>query len=284
MSTRITVLVDNRAERPGLATEHGLSLWIEHGDCKILFDTGASGRALLANADALGIDLATANAVCLSHGHLDHTGGLAAALPKLAGADLYAHPLVFGEKFSRSAAGWHSIGIPLTKDQIESAGVLTHLSEDPQEVCPGATLLGAVERDESLVPPTPHLYASGAVGRTVDKFPDDLALVLEVGGGIVVVTGCAHAGIVNHCRAAQRHVNPDDRVGKGDVVAVVGGFHLGGTPPEFIQATIEGLRRIAPARIHPCHCTGKTGADALVRAFGPACKPIATGSVLEFPG
>jgi len=283
LATKITVLVDNRAERPGLATEHGLSLWIEHGDCKILFDTGASGRALLANAEALGIELADAGAICLSHGHLDHTGGLAAALPRLAGADLYAHPRVFAERFSHSTSGWHSIGMPLSPEEIERAGVLTHLSENPTEVCPGATLLRAVERDESLVPPTPHLYARGPAGRVPDTFPDDQVLVLEVGEGIVVVSGCAHGGIANHCRAAQRHVDPEGKTARGEIVAVVGGFHLEGTPRQFVEATIEGLRRLGVRRFFPCHCTGRQGAEALRKAFGVACQPVAAGAALEFP-
>jgi len=259
LATKITVLVDNRAERSGLATEHGLSLWIEHGDCKILFDTGASGRALLANAEALGIELADADAICLSHGHLDHTGGLAAALPRLAGADLYAHPRVFAERFSHSTSGWHSIGMPLSPEEIERAGVLTHVSENPTEVCPGAR---AVERDESLVPPTPHLYARGPAGRVPDTFPDDQVLVLEVGEGTVVVSGCAHGGIANHCRAAQRHVDPEGKTARGEIVAVVGGFHLEGTPRQFVEATIEGLRRLG------------------VRRF---FQPVAAGAALEFP-
>ena len=275
MATRIAVLVDDRTARASLAIEHGLAHWIEHEGHRILFDTGTSARVLEANAQALGVRIEQAEAVCLSHGHYDHTGGLAGILPRLAGGDLYAHAAIFGPKYVKRAAGMQSIGFPVSREAIEAAGIRVHLSEGPQEVCPGVTLLGAAERDPRYVPSTPHLLAEGPDGPEVDPFRDDQAIALRHDDGLIVLSGCAHAGIINHCRAAQR------LLGEERLLAVLGGFHLVGASAELLDATIAALRELAPQAIHPCHCTGEPAMDALVRAFPDRCQPIAAGSVLE---
>ena len=282
MATRITVLVDDRTAFPWVAAEHGLALWIEHEGRKLLFDTASPGHALLANASALGIRIEDAEAIALSHGHIDHTGGLGTLAPRMGGVDVYAHPDVFIAKYAKSSAGWHARGIALTQGQLEAAGMFPRLAKGPQEVLPGVLLTGEVERDPRLVPSTPHLYTDSPVGRVIDPFRDDQALVLRVGSDLVVLAGCAHSGIVNLCRAAQRLMNPRSLLGQGRLRAVVGGFHLVGASPQFVQATIEGLQALGPEAIHPCHCTGEPATRALAQAFGFRCKPAAAGTVLEF--
>ncbi len=282
MATRITVLVDDRKVLAGLSTEHGLALWVEHDGRRLLFDTGAAGNTIVANAAILGIRLEDAEAICLSHGHIDHTGGLAALAPRLGGVDIYAHPDVFGKKYAKSASGWHPRGIAMSQSQLEALGIFSHLSKGAQEVVPGAMLTGEVERDPRLAPSTPHLWADSAVGRIIDPFHDDQALVLRCEGGLVVLSGCAHSGIVNLCRGAQRLMNPRGLAGQGRLRAVVGGFHLVAASPQLLAATVQGLRELDPEAIHPCHCTGDQATNALVQAFPFCCKPICTGSVLEF--
>lgn len=276
MPTRITVLVNDTAARPDLAIEHGLALWIEHDGHAIVLDVGSSGRVLVGNARRLGVRLEKAEAVCLSHGHYDHTGGLAAVLPALAGATLYAHPAVFTPKYARRTGGWQSIGCRLSREDIEAAGIEVSLSAGPHEVVPGAALLGEVERDAALVPSTPDLLIEDEAGRRIDPFPDDQALALETRAGIVVVSGCAHAGIVNHCRAAEQQFP-----GK-PLRAALGGFHLVGASRALLEATIAAFRGIAPQAIHPCHCTGEPATRALLAAFPDTCVPIAAGAVLDF--
>jgi len=276
VATRLTVLVDDQTGAPGLAAEHGLALWVDHDGRKILLDTGASGRVLLENAAALGIQLEAAEAICLSHGHHDHTGGLGAVVPRLRGVHLYAHPAAFAPKYARSASGWRSIGIGVSREALQAAGIRMNLAEGPQEVLPGATLSGEVERDDRLVPQTPHLYADGASGRQADLFPDDQALVLRGEDGLLVVSGCAHAGIINHCRAASR------LMGDARLLAVVGGFHLVGASPRLVQSTIDALHELRVKAIHPGHCTGKAATRALIQAFPGRCQPYAAGTALRF--
>lgn len=282
MATRITVLVDDRKELGGLSTEHGLAFWVEHEGHKLLFDTGASGQALLANAALLKVRLEDAELMCLSHGHLAHTGGLVALAPRMGGVDVYAHPDVFVGRYAKASGGWHNVGIAMSQSRLEAAGIFSRLSKGPQEVVPGALLTGEVERDPRLVPPTPHFYADSAVGRIIDPFRDDQALVLRCKGGLVVLSGCAHSGIVNLCRGAERLMNPRGLLGQGHLRAVVGGFHLFGASPQLVAATVQGFRELDPEAIHPSHCTGQPAANALTQAFPYCCKPVAAGSVLEF--
>jgi len=276
MTTRITVLVDDRKGTSTLGTEHGLSMWIEHDGHKLLFDTGTSGQLLVDNAAALGVRLDEAEAVCLSHGHYDHTGGLATVLPLLSGARLLAHPKVFVPKLAQRATGWQAIGTRVSEADIASAGLTVHLADGPQEVFPGVMLTGEVEREPSLVPHTPHLCVEDGGGPKLDTFPDDQAIALRHPDGLIVISGCAHAGIINHCRAAQRLMG-DERLR-----AVVGGFHLVGASAELMAATINAFRELAPQVIHPCHCTGDPAMATLAREFPETCTPIASGATLEW--
>jgi len=107
----ITTLVENTASAPELLAEHGLSFWIEYEDKRILFDTGQSD-ILIQNAKALGVNLAEADAIILSHGHYDHVGGLAAVLDIAAKAKVYLHPAAIEPKFIRKPSGAQSIGMP----------------------------------------------------------------------------------------------------------------------------------------------------------------------------
>ncbi len=276
MATRLTVLIDDRTGAPGLAAEHGLALWIEHDGHKLLCDTGASGTARRKNAATLDIRIEEAEAICLSHGHYDHTGGLGVVIPGLRGTHLRAHPAAFAPKYARRAKRWRSIGIALSREALDAAGIHVHLAEGPQEVSPGATMTGEVERDERFVPHTPRLWADGPSGRQVDPFRDDQALILRSGDSLIVVSGCAHAGIINHCRAASR------LMGDARLRAVIGGFHLVGASPKLIERTIEALRELNAEAIHPGHCTGGPAVRALAQAFPARCKPYAAGTTLRF--
>jgi 7,8-dihydropterin-6-yl-methyl-4-(beta-D-ribofuranosyl)aminobenzene 5'-phosphate synthase len=283
VATRITVLVDDRKALGGLSTEHGAAFWIEHEGRKLLFDVGSSGRVLLENAALLGIRVEEAEAILLSHGHFDHSGGLGLLAPRLGGVDLYAHPAAFGRKYTRASSGaFHSIGIGMSQAQLEALGILCRLSKGSQEVVPDALLTGEVERDPRFVPSTPHLYTDAPSGRIIDPFADDQALVLRTEGGLVVVAGCAHAGIINLCRGAQRLMNPRRLIGKDHLRAVVGGFHLSAAAPQLVEATAQGFRELDPEVIHPSHCTGEAAVHAFNRVLPDSCRPISAGSVLEF--
>ncbi len=136
MQFRVTTLVDNSVSLSGsgLIGEHGLALYIETGNKKILFDTGQN-VALSHNAEVLGIDLSRIDAVVISHGHYDHTGGLKHLLGKNPAFTLYAHPDIFDDKLrSRKSGAYKKIGIPLDKSIFNHADVHMHLSKEAAEI------------------------------------------------------------------------------------------------------------------------------------------------------
>jgi 7,8-dihydropterin-6-yl-methyl-4-(beta-D-ribofuranosyl)aminobenzene 5'-phosphate synthase len=147
-STHITILMDNNAAEPSLRTEHGLSMWIEIGDTRILWDTGQS-EGLFDNARRLGIDLSAADAIALSHGHYDHTGGLARAIQSATTAAVYLHPKAAAPKYSFKNGVSRFIGTSREAQQYVSdrnaAGGVVYVN-GKTEILGGVWLTGPVPR------------------------------------------------------------------------------------------------------------------------------------------
>lgn len=240
---RITLLVDNRGT--DVATEHGLSMWIEAFDQRILFDTG-QGSALMPNVRQLGIDLSGASAVVLSHGHYDHTGGLSAALGMAREATIHAHPDVLLPRYSIRPGAIRQIGIPAGARAAFDSLPPTRLRwvEQPTHLAPGIGITGPIPRTTSYED-TGGPFFLDAAGQLPDPITDDLSLWLETPQGLVVCTGCCHAGLVNtlnHICA----VSGDSRIR-----AIIGGLHLLNADETRLATTIEALRTFNPGLIVP---------------------------------
>ena len=141
----VTTLVENSVAQGGksLLAEHGLSFYIEAGERRILFDTGQN-LAITNNARVLGIDLNRIEAVVLSHGHYDHSGGLQSVLQVNRNFTLYGHPDVFSQKVKKTNGNYKYIGIPIEQSDLENSGVSLKLSRNPVEVAPGVTASGEI--------------------------------------------------------------------------------------------------------------------------------------------
>lgn len=277
MKATITVLCENSVVRPrGLIGEHGFAALIERGNERVLFDTG-QGYALVHNARMLGVDLAAIQKVVLSHGHDDHTGGLAEFLKAGGRRDVFAHPGLFASRFRELPDGSRDpIGIPFTRDYLEGLGAVFHLSREPQEVADGIWTTGEVGRHTEFEKGDAALFCGPGADAAVDTLPDDLSLVVEGEGGLVVVLGCAHAGLVN----ILNHVS-GMRPGR-EIKAVMGGTHLGFSTEEQMAGTIEAMARMGIERVGASHCTGLAGAARLREAVGPDRFFFAgVGAVLE---
>jgi 7,8-dihydropterin-6-yl-methyl-4-(beta-D-ribofuranosyl)aminobenzene 5'-phosphate synthase len=269
---RIVVLADNVAGPRGLLAEHGLSLWLETGGHRILFDTG-QGLALAHNAGVLGVPLARADAVVLSHGHDDHTGGLAAALEGRRGVPVYAQPEVMSVRYSRRGGEAHAIGMPAAARQALAQRGGLRSSKVPLPVCGGLRLTGAIPRRTGFEGETGTFFLDEE-GRDPDPLADDQAAFVETRAGAVVLLGCAHAGVVNTLRQVES-------LATGPIHAVIGGMHLAAAEPERIEATVRALVDRDVRRVVPCHCTGLAATAALVREMGSRCTPGHVGAVLE---
>ena len=261
---KISILVDNTAlfDRMFVA-EHGFSAYIEADEKKILFDTGYSD-AILKNAAKMGIDLLDLDYIVLSHGHFDHTGGLWHLLHRFMEAAiedmphrlprLIAHPRCF---LPRPKPPLADIGSVLTADEVQRFMPL-ELSTRPVSLTPNLFFLGEIEQTFPFEDPDPGPrrieMPDGSMQK--DRILDDTSLAFRGPDGLVVITGCAHAGICNTVEYAKK-VCEETRVHD-----IVGGLHLR-TPGAQLDGTIAYLRDLKPAALHACHCTSLMAKVAL---------------------
>lgn len=275
---RIYILCEDSLSRRGLVGEHGLSMLVESPDARVMLDAGPSA-ATVQNADSMGIALAPLDAVVVSHGHYDHTGGLEAVLTRLGGARVVAHPLAFRPRYAlRRTGARRYIGPPHTADEYERLGAELVFSAEPVQLGERLWTTGEVAQNANGSTASGKLYIEEAGALLVDDFCDDVSLVARLDDGLVVLTGCGHAGVCNIVSSAQRLAGSDH------VHGLVGGTHLVGADEPTIRRTAEHLYRMGVEAIAPCHCTGRRASATLNEAFEGRVVKVATGDILEFTG
>ena len=276
-TVRVTLLVENTMHGPDLLAEHGLAYWIEQPDGRaILFDTG-QGRVLIHNAFQLGVAWDRLEAVALSHGHYDHTGGLAQVWSRVGEVKVYAHPAFSARKFARPKDGRvREIGLPAAaQEALHRHPAALQPAETPTEILPGLMLTGQVPRKNPWEDTGGPFFLDPA-GQTPDPLLDDQALYFPCAEGTVVLLGCAHAGLVNTLRYIQELTHD------APIHAVIGGMHLGSASPERMEFTLQSLRQMGIGQVAPAHCTGWSAVVALADLFGVRCTPCCVGARFEF--
>ncbi|MDD3178803.1 MAG: MBL fold metallo-hydrolase [Opitutaceae bacterium] len=274
----ITVLSENTARGPGILGEHGLAWWIDTGDHRVLFDTG-QGLALRHNAARLGIDLARADAIVLSHGHYDHVGGLETAMAAAPGAALYLHPRAKEPKYSGVAPGVvRRISTDfMEREAFRQPGRRVVITREPAEVVPGVWMTGEVPRANDFEDTGGPFFLDKALTQP-DPLLDDQSLHVSTPSGLLVIFGCAHAGVVN----TLGHIA---RLAEGAPLRlIIGGLHLENASARRMEETVRALRSCRPAQMGFCHCTGLHAIRRLWREFPEECVQAHAGLRLEFAG
>ncbi len=272
---RLTLIVDDMAAGRGFIAEHGFSMWIEQDGRKYLFDTG-QGQALVHNANQIGIDLNEAGAILVSHGHYDHTGGLATAVRLAPGLRVYAHPEAFRPKFARSAHGnSRSIGMPEPVMAFVRENARIQWVEAPVALSEGMSLTGPIPRVTSFEDTGGPFFSDEACA-TQDELIDDQAVYSETRYGLVVILGCGHAGVINTLHYVQK------LTGGAPIHTVIGGMHLLSASSARIRDTIEALKSIRVRRLIPLHCTGFKAMAMFREAFPVEMTMCSIGTRLEY--
>ena len=244
----ITILYDNNEYDERLETAWGFACLVELPPASggpggvektILFDTGGDGAMLLRNMHTLGLDPRDVDVVVISHVHGDHVGGLAGFLEENHAVTVYL-PQSFPESIKD---GTRETGTELVEVSSQKVG--------PVEICE-------------------HVYSTGELGDWIKE----QALVIETARGLVVITGCAHPGIVNIVHQAQELVG-------GEVYLVLGGFHLGSVSAAEIATIVEDFQRLGVQRTAPCHCSGDVARRLFEETYGEDFVPAGVGIRLE---
>jgi 7,8-dihydropterin-6-yl-methyl-4-(beta-D-ribofuranosyl)aminobenzene 5'-phosphate synthase len=273
---------------------HGLSLFVtanRHGkERSLLFDCGPEGATLERNADRLGVDLAAAEAVVLSHGHWDHAGGLLAALELMkhkrgqsARVPVHLHPGMFRQRGIRLADGTVVRFQDVPPPHIIAAAGGEPLQATEAKLLGDGTfyLSGEIPRETAFEAGFPNHVARDGDGGAWEPDPlirDERFLAAHVKGkGLVVFSACSHAGIVNVLEHA-RATFPDT-----PLHAALGGLHLAGAASEgLIPPTIAAVKGLGLRRLAPGHCTGWRAVHALTDALGEETVPLAVGKTYTF--
>jgi 7,8-dihydropterin-6-yl-methyl-4-(beta-D-ribofuranosyl)aminobenzene 5'-phosphate synthase len=271
-----TVLVDDaQAAIPGITAEHGLAFWIVADGTRILFDSGQTERVLRENSRSLGIDLGDADAAAISHGHYDHTGGIAGLLEDRPDLPVFLHPDALLPRFSRSADGSaRAIGMPArTVRLLAGRGAATRVARGAAEIRPGVFLTGEVPRTGPPEAPTARFFLDERC-TVPDPFRDDQALVVDTEEGAVVFLGCSHAGVSN----TVTHALSLSRTGR--LLALVGGMHLAQAPRQEVEKLADRLAQLAPRAVGPSHCTGGGPASFIRNRLPAAFVAVSAGTIL----
>ena len=249
-----------------LLAEHGFSAIVTAYEMEethsLLFDFGFSDHGAAYNAEALDVDMASIETMALSHGHLDHVGGLLklSALIGKKGLPLVLHPKAFkNPRYTKISEDFKLYFPPFTREKAEAAGAKIAETAQPYAMLGECILfLGEVPRLTAFekVPPGFKFEEDGIEKH--DEIEDDTAIIGHIKGkGLVVLTGCAHSGVINTVRHAQ------EVTGVKEVHAIMGGFHLSGADEEsVVNPTLKALKEINPDIIIPTHCTGR---DAIMK-------------------
>ena len=272
---QLTALLENKACREDLKAAHGLSLYIQTENHKILFDAGPNA-AFAENADTLGVDLSAVDICVLSHGHYDHASGMPVFLRRNDQAKVYLRESALDEYRSEEENGNCAyIGIPR---ELRTAQDRLFFTGERADIDEGVTLFSLPATHDLLPPSNATLLRRTGEELERDDFRHEQNLILTEGKQRVLLAGCAHSGIVNILRTAEEIVG-------GELDYVFSGFHLmnpstgRSADPALVKSVARELAKRRRTRYITCHCTGEDAFNVLSDVLGNRISLLHGGSV-----
>lgn len=249
MKTEVLILVENTTPIPGFLGEYGFSALITVDDKKILFDTG-SGNALMVNAAQSNIDLAQINDLVISHGHFDHTGAVLSFLNTAGKKKIYGHSYMFTPRYLVLGDFKKEIGLPFKINELEERNAEIILTDEFTEIYPNIYLTGAIPRLTDYEDVGGSFWVDAEDSLVPDLIADDMSMVIRHPEGLIIISGCAHAGIINTIEYACQ------KTGESRVLAFIGGTHLMAASEERLDKTTAAIKKYDIQKLVACHCTG----------------------------
>jgi 7,8-dihydropterin-6-yl-methyl-4-(beta-D-ribofuranosyl)aminobenzene 5'-phosphate synthase len=313
---RPPLIINERFSLPPPVAEHGFSalvnivkdtknkaeknsnIYNNSSSNTFLFDTGVSENGVLHNADTFGIDFNQIDGIILSHGHFDHFAGLVNILKRISSSrqpttsthviDIFAHPDAFLRRWEIYPDGKRAKCPFLDEKQLRELGARIHKTASvrflPSEDFPSLLITGQIPRETSFEKGFPFQYSENPFDKK-NLVPDpliidDQAIVANVKNkGLVILTGCGHAGVINTINYAKKITGLDK------IYAIIGGFHLpadGGIYEEAIDPTLKELQKVDPEYIIPCHCTGWKATNKIIDLMPKKFIQSGVGTVFTF--
>ena len=271
---RITILSTMLADTRGVG-EWGFSALVETDSSRILFDVGGRPTTVRDNADEMKIDLGGIQQVVLSHNHIDHTSGLAALRQRFPDGKTFSTVYIGSGFFLRDTLA-ATVGAGIRKPDslaFAASGGRFLVVDRFTKIAPGIWLTGPVPRKnpEKNYPPNKVLHVGGSI--IEDNVPEDMSMIIETPKGLVLLTGCGHAGIVNTMEYAQRQF-PGQKI-----TAVVGGFHLLAASDEQVSWTAGKFKDAGVQYFMGAHCTGLNATYRIRELTGLSKATCLVGSV-----
>ena len=274
MMVKIVVLLENTTESSNLKCKHGLSLYAETENHKILFDMGPDALSLK-NAEALGVNIADIDIAVISHGHVDHCGGLKYFLEKNRKAKIYIRPQALEAHYVKV------LGIPFYAgiDRTLLSADRFVFADDIHVIDDEITLFSNVAGQFPLPKSDGNLFVKRNGRMIPDDFCHEQNLIITSGDKKILVCGCAHAGIVNIARRAKMLVGHDP-------TTVIGGMHLYEPTmrryerDEYIDSVAAALAEIKSS-YYTCHCTGEKAYEKMKARLGARLTYLRTGAELQ---
>ena len=258
MGVTITTLIENNQdEKQELASEHGLSLYLEVDGLKILFDTGQSGK-FIENAKKLNIDLNKLDYIIISHGHYDHANGLKELLKSIdARPTLIVGGEFFKKKYKLLPDGQYRFnGINFDEEFISAQMPLIKVEENSFQLSENVMIYHHFAKTNDFEKTNQKFYCHDGTQKVIDDFEDEIALSINTQKGLVAIVGCSHVGVVNI-------LNTIKLANETPLYGIVGGTHLVEADLVRIDRTIAAFKEIGLKMVAVSHCTGEQGLKAV---------------------